>query len=422
MEAFIARQPIFNQKRQVVGYELLYRDEQSPDRAMFEDGDKATCRLLSDAITQFGLSKLTNNKLAYVNFTQNLLLNDFVLLAKPQELVIELLEDIQVTDELLEKLRQLKELGYVLALDDYAGDASFDPVLPYVDILKVDFKLNNAAQRKSIAQWARKMQGLRLLAEKVETQEEYEEAAQMGYQLFQGYFFQKPMLMKKKIPSLASSSYGRILNELQKKEINFSNCAQIIHADAVLAYSIIQKVRTLEYYRGNVITAIQHALIIMGTTELRRWILLMLARENNVTRCDELVRQSYLRGIFAERLLAHTDEPLHTEDGFLLGIFSLLDQILGMSMEEVLGDVALPDRVSRALLYQSEEDLYSRLLLYLNIYELGNPRLYLPDLGLDVSAMEVSHIYMECLLETDRTFGEIGVDSPSCHKTRYWRY
>lgn len=421
MDAFIARQPIFNQKRQVAGYELLYRDEANPDRACFADGDQATCRLLSDAITRFGLPKLTNRKLAYVNFTQNLILNDFVLLAKPQEVVVELLEDIQVTDQILEKLAYLKEKGYVLALDDYTGDPSFDPMLPYIDILKVDFILTPPNRRREIAAWAKQMQGLRLLAEKVETQEEFESAAQMGYQLFQGYFFQKPILMKKKIPSLSTTSHGRILNELQKKEVDFSRCAQIIHADAVLTYSIIQKVQTLEYYRGNVITAIQQALIVMGINELRRWILLMLARENNVTRCDELVRQSYLRGVFAERLLEHSSAAAHAEDGFLLGIFSLLDQILGMSMAEILSDVELPQAVTQALL-GADDGLYSNLLLYITIYEMGNPRLLLPDLELPISPTDITQIYIECLIDTDKAFGEIGVDTEPCRNIkRYWR-
>lgn len=420
MEAFIARQPIFNNDRQVAGYELLYRDAASADRASFTDGDRATCRLLSDAITQFGLSKLTNHKLAYVNFTQNLILNDFVLLAKPQEVVVELLEDIQITQALLEKVRSLKEKGYILALDDYFGDPSYDPVLPYIDILKVDFRLTEPSKRKEIARWARQQHGLRLLAEKVETLEEYEAAAEMGYQLFQGYFFQKPVTLKKKIPSLAASSYGQILNEVQKKEVNFSRCAQIIHADAVLTYSILQKIQTLEYYRGNVITAIQQALIVMGTNELRRWIILMLARDNNVTRCDELVRQSYLRGVFAERLLEYTAEADRCENGFILGIFSLLDQILGMSMEEVLQDVELPQEIRNALLNR-EESLYSNLLQYITIYEMGNPRLLLPDLGLSIDARDVSHIYMKCLLDTDKAFGEIGADRTTCNTSKRWR-
>lgn len=420
MDAFIARQPIFNSKRQVSGYELLYRDGQSAGTASFSDGDKATCRLLSDAITQFGLPKLTNHKLAYVNFTENLILNDFVLLANPQEVVVELLEDIQISNDLLEKLRVLKEQGYVLALDDYCGDSSFDPVLPYIDILKVDFRLTAPARRWEITQWAKRQQGLRLLAEKVETQQEFESAVEMGYQLFQGFFFQRPVTLKKKIPSLAASSYVQILNEVQRKEVDFSTCAHIVHADAVLTYSMLQKVQTLEYYRGNAITAIQQALIVMGTNELRRWILLMLARENNVTQCDELVRQSYLRGIFAERLLEHTAEGAHSENGFLLGIFSLLDQIMGMSMEEVLQDVELPEEVAKTLLCR-EESLYSSLLLYVTVYEMGNPKLLLPDLGLDLSPIDVSHIYMNCLLETDKAFGEIGVDRAPCRTTKYWR-
>lgn len=417
MDAFIARQPIFNAHRQVAGYELLYRDGDSGNRAVFTDGDQATCRLLSDAITLFGLSELTNHKLAYVNFTQNLILNDFVLLAKPSEVVVELLESVQPTAEILSKLEQLKEQGYTIALDDYTGDRAQDPMIPFVDILKVDFRLTTAEQRAEIVQRHKKRRGLKLLAEKVETQEEYALAAKQGYHLFQGYFFQKPIVLEKKILSLSTSSYGRFLRELQKKEIDFAACAKIIHADPVLTYRIMQKVQTLRYYRGNIVTVLRQALVIMGTTELRRWIILLLARENNVTGCDELVRKSYLRGIFAERLLAYTEADGALENAFLLGMFSLLDKILGMSMEELVREVKLPESVRKALLDQ-EENLYTRLLEYIHIYELGNPNLLLPDIGLTVGDREISHIYMECLIEVDKAFNEVGEERSPCQRKK----
>lgn len=417
MDAFIARQPIFDAHRQVTGYELLYRDGDSGNRAVFSDGDKATCRLLSDAITLFGLPELTNHKLAYVNFTQNLILNDFVLLAKPSEVVVELLESVQPTDEVLEKLEELKEHGYTIALDDYTGDRALDPMIPYVDILKVDFRLTTPEQRAEIIQRHKKRRNLKLLAEKVETQEEFAVATKQGYHLFQGYFFQKPIVLEKRILSLSTSSYGRFLRELQKNEIDFATCAQIIHADPVLTYRIMQKVQTLQYYRGNIVTVLNQALVVLGTTELRRWIILLLARENNVTGCDELVRKSYLRGVFAERLLEFSDQDNGLENAFLMGMFSLLDKILGMSMEELVRDVKLPEPVLQALLGQ-EENIYTRLLEFIHIYELGNPNLILPDIGLTIEDREVSHIYMECLIEVDKAFNEVGEERHPCQRKK----
>lgn len=417
MDAYIARQPVFNQKREVTGYELLYRDGVSGNQAIFTDGDKATSRLLSDAITLFGLPKLTNRKPAYVNFTENLIMNDFVLLARPQEVVVEILESVKATDALLNKLEGLKKQGYVLALDDYTGDSSFDRMLPYIDILKVDFRLTTPQRRKEIVHRSKKQTGLRLLAEKVETQEEFEQAADLGYQLFQGYFFQKPVMFGKKLPSLAATSYGRILKEMQNRDINLDNCARIIHADPVLTYRIMQKAQTMQYYRGNIITVIQQALMLMGTDELRRWIILLLARENNVTRCDELVRESYLRGIFAERLLAQTEHADRSEEGFLLGMFSLLDKILGLSMEEILQDVELGSEVKDALL-GVQENRYTPLLQYIIVYEMGNPSLLLPNIGIALSSREVARLYMRCLIDVDKTFGEIGDGPTTCRQTK----
>ncbi|MEG0780667.1 MAG: EAL domain-containing protein, partial [Oscillospiraceae bacterium] len=283
MQAYIARQPIFNSKQQVEGYELLYRDGISGNAAGVTDGGQATSRLLSDAITLFGLPQLTNFRPAYINFTKDLILNDFVLLTKPQEIVVELTEDIRVTNILLQKLQFLKDEGYVLALDNYSGEPAFDRLLPYADVLKVDFQSVTPRRQQEIGARHRGS-SIALLAEKIETREEFCRAIDMGYELFQGYFFERPSLLSKRLPSLAASSCGRILRELREDKINFDACAEIIHSDAVLTYRIMQKIQTLQYYRGNVITALKAALVMLGAKEFRRWTLLLLARENNVTR------------------------------------------------------------------------------------------------------------------------------------------
>jgi EAL and modified HD-GYP domain-containing signal transduction protein len=400
----LARQPIFDVNYHVAGYELLYRDAGNLREAQFVDGDKATCRLLSDAITTFGLSKLTNTKPAFVNFTDTLILNDFVRLAKPQEVVVEVLENVLITDTLLDKLKELKSEGYQLAMDDYTGQEQFQCLLPIVDIVKVDFRLTDHATQMDIAQAARKHPNITLLAEKVETQEEFEWARMLGYRLFQGYFFAKPVTMHQEAGTILDTSYMRLLMELNRPGgIDFDSCANIIRTDAALTYRILRQVQKLAYYRGNLITAIQQALVVLGLDEVRRWALLVLARDNNTTNSEELVRKAYLRGTFTKKLMGYGPEKENAEHGFLLGMFSLLDQILGMNMEELLQDVELPAEVAAALL-QTEENYYSRLLQCVANYESHSNALDFLDVGISLSDREIARLYMDSLVETDRVF------------------
>lgn len=406
MYAYIARQPIFNANKKIQGYELLYRDGSSGNVANIKDGDSATRYLLSDAITRFGLPALTNQHPAYINFTHNLILNDFVRLANPRDIVVELLEDVIINDKLIEKLKDLKKLGYTLAIDDYVGHPRFNEILSLADIVKVDFRFTDEQERSNISTRLKKLP-ITLLAEKVETMEEFSAAVEMGYTLFQGYFFEKPRIFRKKIPSLAASSYGRILNELQKNDANFDTCSRIIYADAVMTYMLMQKMHSLTYYRGNVISGIKHALVMMGMAELRRWIILLLARENNITQSDELVRVAYLRGVFVEQLMQHSNTSADSEKGFILGMFSLLDKILGIRLEELLNDISLDQRVKDALLGK-RQNTFSHILQYAIVYEMANPNLELPDIGLHIGSQDVAKLYMECIVETDRTFNSFG--------------
>jgi EAL and modified HD-GYP domain-containing signal transduction protein len=333
-------------------------------------------------------------------------LNDFVRLAKPQEVMVEILETVQITDALLDKLKELKNAGYQLALDDYTGEEHFQCLLPLVDIVKVDFRLTDHPKQMEIAEQVKKYSNLTLLAEKVETQEEFEWARMLGYRLFQGYFFAKPVTMHQEAGTILDTSYMRLLMELNRPGgIDFDSCANIIRTDAALTYRILRQVQKLVYYRGNLITAIRQALVIMGADEVRRWILLVVARDNNMAHSDELVRQAYLRGCFAKRLMAKSESREDTECGFLLGMFSMLDKILNISMEDLLSEIELPKQISQAL--RGEVDnFYSRLLQYILIYESGNRNLVFPDIGITLSEREISRLYMSSVLETDSIFNE----------------
>lgn len=406
MFAHIARQAIFDKDKTVMGYELLYRDGNSGNRAVFLDPSAATQGVLSDAVTIFGLHNLTNTLPAYVNFTRELLLNQFALLVDAADMVIEVDDGVMVDDELVERLEELKKAGYEMAIDHYGGGGFIEEELSLFSQVKVDFQTVGREQCREIAG---RLDGRRqrLIAMKIETEEEFVAAREMGYTLFQGYYFAKPKCMSRQVPSLAACSYGQLLNELQREELDYDACCRIVERDASLTYLLLRQVQTANYYRGHRIGDIRTGMVMLGTDELRRWLMLALVRQNNVTHSDELPRMAYLRALFIEGLMKHSEYAPDCHLGFLLGMFSLLDRIVGAQIHELLADLEIDPAFKRALM-GTEENLYSLYLQYAIVYEMGNARLILPDLNLDLDEKGVSELYLKCFTDVDEAYRGVG--------------
>ena len=402
MFAHIARQAIFDKEKNVTGYELLYRDGRSGNRAVIVDSSAATQGVLSDAVTIFGLRNLTNTLPAYVNFTRELILNKFALLVDAADIVIEVDDSVMVDDDLVNRLEELKKAGYTLAIDHYGGGGFIEEELALFSQLKVDFQALSRDQCQEIAEQL-KGRRQRLIATKIETEAEYIAAREMGYAGFQGYYFSKPKCMSRQVPSLAAWSYGQLLNELQKEELDYDSCCRIAQRDASLTYLLLRQIQTANYYRGHRISDIRTGMVMLGTDELRRWLMLALVRQNNVTHSDELPKLAYLRALFIEGLMRHSDRAPDSHLGFLLGMFSLLDRIVGAQIHELLADLDIDPAFKRALM-GTEENTFSLFLQYAIVYEIGNDRLILPDLHLDLNEKGVSELYMKCFTEVDEAY------------------
>ncbi len=402
----IARQPIFNAQKELYGYELLYRDALESTTAEIMDEDAATQNVLSDAITVFGLSRLTGGHPAFINFTEGLLLGDFAFLVDPAKIVIEMPESFEVSQDLVNKLRELKKNGYTIALSGYTCGGLNDKVIEFADILKVDFLNTTRGQQREAAE-KNKDSGIILVAEKVENAEDYERAKNMGYNLFQGYYLEKPKVISQRIPELSASSYGRIVNELQKPNVDFDTCTKIIQSDAVLTYLFMRQVQNPNYYRSDSDNVIKRGMVMMGADELRRWLFLVLMRQNTVAHSDELSRKAYLRGLFIERLMENCDDAPESAQGFLLGMFSILDKILATRLEELLNDIDLDSELKAALL-EKADNKYTTFLQFVFIYEMENPRLLFPDIHLRLNKSEVTALYKQCEAETDTAFENLG--------------
>lgn len=411
MLAYIARHPIFDRSKRIVAYSLLYRNGTGGNTARILDADAATRSVLGGTFSVFGLSQLTNNLPAYITFTRNLLMEDYAYLADPKEIVVEVPGDVTVDDLLVQKLNELVRRGYRLSLTNYTeqmGRFRFDRIIHLFDVVRIDVSRNSRLQAKALIRHLSESHShARLLATRVEALEDFNDAKGMDFSLFQGYFFEKPTFLSKQVPSLAKTSYGRLFNELLRPTPAYNRCVEIIESDPVMMHMFQVRVRELDPRRRGPAPSTQQGLMMVGTEELRRWISMVLLRQNNVTQSDETARLAYRRGLFIERLMERSDTELDPRQGFLMGLFSLLDRVMGVSMESLIADLNLTPELKAALLGR-EENEYSLFLQYAVIYEMANPRLLFPDIGLRIGGEEVSTIYMECIADTDRAFAGPG--------------
>lgn len=402
MDVFIARQPIFDMSKNLIAYELLYRENEESTQFCNIDGSVATSILVSDAITVFGLENLTNGKPAFINFTKKLIMNDFAYLCSPDEIVIEIVEDTFVDEVLLEKLRELKESGYRIAIDDYIGDESFDKIFEYADIVKVDFLGMSLEKRADISEKISKT-GKILLAEKVETADDYAHAVKHNYTLFQGYYFSKPNTVRKKSLNINPGSYVQMIRELSKNEPDFNKLTDSVKRNVGLTYKLLQHINTLKYFRYFRVKSIRMALVTLGLDEVRRWVLLMMARDLGQRNNDELIKVAFIRGIFAERITLKTRHRHRSNEAFIMGMFSMMDVIAEADMGETLKDMPLEKDVVDAIL--GGESDFSYILDLVKAYEQGDWESVtsLQD-QIDMNGDEISQCYFDCLFYTDTLF------------------
>jgi c-di-GMP-related signal transduction protein len=350
VDLFIGRQPIFDATRDVLAYELLFRDGFANSFSNI-DGTEATRQVLLNTFVLFGLSRLTSGKPAFINFTRDLLLNDLVRLFPPAGVVVEILEDIAPDREVVEACRRLKDSGYVLALDDVVELDRCGALLEMTDIVKVDFRATSPEKRRVMA---RRLAGtsVRLLGEKVETYDELRAAIDEGFVLFQGYFFAKPEVMQRKDIPGNKAQYLRLLRELRREDADLDDLERIIKQDVALSYRLVKYINSPLFGLHAEIRSIRHALTLLGERDVRRWATLAALTAVASGKPPELLEIGLLRARFCETLARVVDGGVReaAEEMFLAGLFSVLDALLDMPLEAAVREAGLPTRVKAALL------------------------------------------------------------------------
>ena len=369
-EVFIGRQAILDQQKKVYAYEILFR---SGLRNTFDpnlDGNVATQSVMVGAMLDFGMKKLVSDRKAFINFTEQNLLNRAPKLLPAENVVVEILETVQPTPETIEAVRELKEEGYKIALDDFVLSPGYEPLIEMADIIKVDFRITeDPKERQKMREILPKH--VRLLAEKIETEEEFQQAVEFGYVLFQGYFFCKPTVLHQKKLTSNDLSRMRLLKEVNRRDVNFSSVTDVISSDTNLVHKLLTYINSAGIGLINHVSNLKQATILLGASGVRRWVTLISLQTFSEDKPSELFTLSLLRAKFCELIAHDLKRPSLTPDtGFLVGIFSLLDVLLNLPMEEVLKEVTLADDLNSALL--GEDNDLRRVLDLVIAYEQGN--------------------------------------------------
>ncbi|GHF89832.1 EAL and HDOD domain-containing protein [Thalassotalea marina] len=362
MYSYVARQPILDSKQKVVAYELLFRDGQSNSFPNI-DPDKATSNILTNNHLTLGLDKITNGLPAYVNFHSDALVQHFPSFLSPDNIVIEILEDVQLTPELIDALTELKRKGYKLALDDHDFDARWQPILPLIDIIKVDvLALSIADIQCALATIEAK--NITLLAEKVEDREQFEQLKQLGFTLFQGYFFAKPEMVKQRKVLTDKRNLISLIGETTQQKLNLPRITEIFASDPGLTYKLLRFINSAYYGLTQEISSLKHALVYIGEADLKRFISLLALSNLSQNKCTEITRLSLVRAKFCELLSEKQAlQEEHQPKAFLTGLLSLVDGILDHDLEHVLEVLPLHVDIKSALLNQ---DNYLHQYLHLS--------------------------------------------------------
>lgn len=359
MNAFVARQPIFNRKEQSVAYELLYRSSEINSYTHI-DGDEATADVIINGFFNIGIEELSEGKQCFINFTENLLKLKLPTYFDPKSIVVEILEDIPINHELVAICQELKELGYTIALDDFAIQESYDllpDLLKYIDIIKIDFLQTPIQDRKQIMKRYKCYQ-VSFLAEKVETREEFEFALKDGFDFFQGYFFSKPIVLSTyDIPAYFQTHY-QISEELSKDEPNLDKIAAKIEQDLSLSYKLLRLINSTAFFTMNKIKSIKHALVFLGLKEFKKWINVLTIKQlhgqNNPVQ-EEVIKLSLIRANLCEQLSTKIGKN-ETSLYLLTGMFSLIDTLLHCGLDDALKKLPLSDEIKDAI-YGKNNDI-----------------------------------------------------------------
>lgn len=366
-DVFIGRQPIFDRKMRVYAYELLYRHG-FVDHAVITDLDAASTEVVVNSLIEVGLDRLVGNKKAFCNFTRSFLIKGSTIPFNSDQLVVEVLENVTAEPEVLEAIRSLSHSGHLIALDDFVVTDELLPLVELADIIKIDVLALTNDEVVAQVERLRRGKRLQLLAEKVETIDEYNFCRDLGFDLFQGYFFSKPQVVSGRKMPPSRLAMLRLLTELQRVDIDLTKLEEIIRTDVNLSVKLLRQINSSFYSLFAEVKSIRQAIIYLGLQHIRNWACIV-SMGSVSDKPQELMAMVLLRAKMCE-IMSGTDDSDQRGMFFTVGLFSLLDTLLDMSMREILSSLPLTEEVNNALL--ERDGILGRTLSCVEEYERGN--------------------------------------------------
>lgn len=365
LKFFIGRQPILNLKQEIFGYELLFRAAGHHETAQFESQAQASASVIASALSDFGLQDVLGEKFGFLNITAGMLHSEMLELLPIEQSVLEILETIELDDNVRLRCNELKAMGFKIALDDHVYAPQHSPFYKMVDIVKVDIMATDPDELPRIAADLRKFP-VQLLAERVETIEEFEKCVQYGFELFQGYFFERPVIIGQKRIDPSGIAMMKLLQQLNENW-DIDEVEDTFRENPSLTFNLLKLVNSVMVGLREKIKNLRHAIMILGINHLRRWVQLALfAGKDDRGLNSPLLEMAAVRGRLMELLMMQRTGLPRTSDivetAFLTGILSLLDALYETPMTHVVESLNLSEEVADALL-QREGQLGMLLLL-----------------------------------------------------------
>ncbi len=359
----IGRQPILNRDEQICAYELLFRSAQSLSEANVSDASQATASVILNTLAGFGVKQILGKHLGFINLELDILMSDSLELLPKEMVVLELLETLEVTPALIERCRELKEAGFVLALDDHDYDPIYEELYQIIDIVKVDLMATPVDTLGATIECYRNYQ-FKLLAEKVETKEEFLKCLDLGFDYFQGYYFAKPAVIEKKKIDEGGAALLKLMRQLMD-DAEMEEVEKTFRSSPGLTYKLLLLVNSVSFVGLQKIQTVRHAISMLGRAQIKRWVQLALfATDDSHAMENPLVDMAAVRGGFMEQMatvcprLRGNREA--ADQAFMTGILSLLESLYDIPMGQIAEELNLSEDVQQALV--SREGTYGNLL------------------------------------------------------------
>ena len=364
---FLGRQPIFTQKLDLFAYELLFRNNTYNYAAINgSNGDTATSHVIYNTFLELGSDRVLHDKKGFINLTREFIVGDILLPFSPKQVVLEVLENIDIDDSVMTGIKRLADSGYTIALDDFIYQPKLEPFLQYASIVKIDILCFTAKELEEHVRLLRQ-RPLRLLAEKVETREQFLHCQQLGFDYFQGYFFCEPIIITdKRLPTNKLTAID-ILKKLQHNSTTIEDIEQSLKRDLSLSYKLLRYLNSASFALPQKIDCLKQAVIFLGLDTIRAWstIILLSNINNNVT--DELLTTGLVRAKMSE--IMSPQFSCNSQTAFMLGLFSIADAMFNQSMSTLLNALPISDALKSAL--ESGEGSLGQLLSFIKKVETG---------------------------------------------------